>query len=90
MTDPEQPTSEQVQQVYEFCLQQYGERRDVTGIDIGRRQVNNQPTDEKVVRIHLRPTKSGVDQAPPVDIPDEMAGVKIEIIAADYGPEASQ
>ncbi len=78
-----------IQQAYEKTLKLYGNRADVTGIDIGYKYKGGTRRDEIVLRVHLR-EKVDRDLVDPAQLlPAEIDGVPLDVIQASYAPSSN-
>jgi hypothetical protein len=82
---PQGPTQEQLKAAYETALATYGQRADVTGVDIGIRYKDNLPLkDEIAIRVHVREKlEESVLEAAEL-LPESIEGVPIDVIQATY------
>ncbi len=86
MTKQKNPAEEKVQAAYQEALSRYGERENVTAIDIGYKYKKGKVTDQISVRIHVR-EKSDETALEAADLfPEEILGVAVDVIQATYAP----
>lgn len=90
MTGSDQPTQQQIDDAYRKALDAYGDRPDVTGVDVGYRYTNGQRTNDVVVRVHVLEKLHEAEVAAAEVLPREIDGVPVDVIEAAYRPsEAS-
>ncbi len=89
MPEPEQPTQQQLENAHRKALAAYGQRENVTGVDIGYRYKDGKRTDELAVRVHLKEKlpESALEAAEV--LPEEIDGVSVDVIQAVYHPHAA-
>jgi len=86
---PAQPDRKKVQEVYEKVVKTFGQRANVTGIDIGYKYDGGVRTDQVTVRIHVREKVPLEALSDAEAFPKEMDGVPIDVIQGHYSPSAN-
>ena len=80
------PDRKKIQEVYEKVVKTYGQRANVTGIDVGYKYDGGVRTDQITVRIHVR-EKIALEALTEAEVfPKEIDGVAIDVIQGHYSP----
>jgi hypothetical protein len=77
-------TEQEVQRAYREALRRYIHRDNVTGVDVGFKYVDDQPTDSIAVRIHVKEKIAETALEAAEIFPDEINGVPVDVIPANY------
>ncbi len=69
---------------FAHALDAFGERPEVTGIDIGFRWLNGRATRDRTVRIHVTEKRALGDVPPAERFPLEVKGVRLDVVEGPY------
>ena len=83
------PTQEALDTVYQKVVKKYGNRPNVTGVDVGFRYEGKRRTNEMAVRVHVKEKRPPAALEADEMMPKEIDGVKIDVIEAVYKPHAA-
>lgn len=83
------PDRRKIQEVYEKVVKTFGQRANVTGIDIGYKYDGGVRTDQVTVRIHVREKVPLAALTEAEAFPREIDGVTIDVIQGHYSPSAN-
>jgi len=83
------PDRRKIQEVYEKVVKTFGQRANVTGIDIGYKYDGGVRTDQVTVRIHVREKIPTEALSEAETFPREIDGVAIDVIQGHYSPSAN-
>ncbi|MHA1600241.1 MAG: hypothetical protein ACTSW2_05400 [Alphaproteobacteria bacterium] len=84
-----EPDRKKIQEVYEKVVKTFGQRANVTGIDIGYKYDGGVRTDHVTVRIHVREKVPMGALTEAEAFPTEIDGVTIDVIQGHYSPSAN-
>src|SRR3989304_9638801 len=88
MPDEPKPDRKKIQEAYEKAIKTFGQRENVTGIDVGYKYDAGERTDMIAVRIHVR-EKKPIEVLSDADIfPKDIDGVPVDVIQGHYSPSA--
>jgi endonuclease G len=88
MPDEPKPDRKKIQEAYEKAVKTFGQRANVTGIDIGYKYDAGVRTEEIAVRIHVR-EKIPLEALSDADIfPKDIDGIPVDVIQGHYSPSA--
>lgn len=82
------PDRKKIQEVYEKVVKTFGQRANVTGIDVGYKYDGGVRTDQITVRIHVREKVPLEALSEAEAFPKEIDGVAIDVIQGHYSPSA--
>ncbi len=78
--------TDNVQRAYEKALRAYGQRPEVTGVDIGYKYKDGRRGEEVVLRVHLREKLAPGLIDPAQLLPADIDGVPLDVIQGHYTP----
>ena len=75
-----------IDDAYNEAIERYAHREDITGIDIGYKYSNGNPTETLSIRFHIKEKKAKSELGSAERFPDEIYNFPVDVVQASYEP----